>query len=209
MPAASFETEKDERHRGTYLKINCFDLCFVSTYFSVNCIDNLSNLLGKFLTSNPSFPVLQTNLGLVSSCHEKSPLSENGVLGAKSDLPSSKKLKSDENKHSIDELFQKGPETVIIESDDEMQIDRKPGEGSSARVEKVIDIIDIDDPSQSPKLSDKSLPKSFKCTICTEILNASEVHRHPVLDVTVCGPCRFLVIEKNRLEVTVYLLFIM
>jgi len=148
------------------------------------------------------------------------PLSENVILGAESDLPSSKKLKTDENNVSIeilkhtcednDELFQKRSETVIIESDDEMQTDSKPAlqtdrECSSARVEKVFDFIDLD-PSQSPKLSDKSLPKGFKCTICTEMLNASDVHRHPVLDVTVCGPCRFLVIEKNRLEVNAYLL---
>ncbi|CAN6283457.1 unnamed protein product, partial [Urochloa humidicola] len=136
-------------------------------------------------------------------------------LGAKSVLPSSKKLKTDETKVSIetlkrtcegDELFHKRSETVVIESDDEMQIDSKPalqndGEGGSTRVENVVDIIDLDLlPSQSPKPSEKSVPKAFKCTICTEMLNASDVHRHPVLDVTVCGPCRFLVIEKNRLE---------
>ena len=178
--------------------------------------------VSKFLISNPAFPVLQENLGKVSSCHEKPPPSENVILGVESDLPSSKKLKIDENKVSIetlkrtcednDELFQKRSETVIIESDDEMQIDSKPAlqndrECGSARVEKVVDIIDLDlFPSQSPKLSDKSFPKAFKCTICTEMLNASDVHRHPVLDVTVCGPCRFLVIEKNRLEVNAYLL---
>jgi transcriptional regulator ATRX len=50
------------------------------------------------------------------------------------------------------------------------------------------------------------LHKTFKCTICSEMLNASDVHRHPVLDVVVCGSCRFLVIEKNRLEVNAYLL---
>ncbi|OEL21409.1 Protein CHROMATIN REMODELING 20 [Dichanthelium oligosanthes] len=151
-----------------------------------------------------------------SSCHEKPPLSENSVLGAKNDLPSSKKLKTDENKVSIetlkrtceddDVLFQKRLKTVIIESDDEVKIDSKPAlqndvEVSSARAEKMVDIIDLDlFPSQSTKLSDKSLPKAFKCTICTKTLSASDVHRHPVLDVTVCGPCRFLVIEKNRLE---------
>ncbi|XP_066370876.1 protein CHROMATIN REMODELING 20-like isoform X2 [Miscanthus floridulus] len=153
------------------------------------------------------------NIGLVSSCDEK-PLPENGVLGAKSDLPSSKKLKTDENKVSIETLKhtfeddenEKRLKTVIIESDDDMQIDnkralQKDGEGSSAEVEKVVDIIDLDlFPSQSPKLPTKSLPKTFKCTICSEMLNASDVHRHPVLDVVVCGSCRFLVIEKNRLE---------
>ncbi|XP_066374559.1 protein CHROMATIN REMODELING 20-like isoform X2 [Miscanthus floridulus] len=153
------------------------------------------------------------NIGLVSSCDEK-PLPENGVLGAKSDLPSSKKLKTDENKVSIETLKhtfeddenEKRLKTVIIESDDDMQIDnkralQKDGEGSSAEVEKVVDIIDLDlFPSQSPKLPTKSLPKTFNCTICSEMLNASDVHRHPVLDVVVCGSCRFLVIEKNRLE---------
>lgn len=139
-------------------------------------------------------------------------------MDAQSDLPSSKKLKTDENnietlKHTCDdELFPKRSKTVIIESDDEMQIDSKSalqndGEGSLARAEKVVDVIDLDPfPSQSPKLSDKSLSKAFKCTICTEMLTASDVHRHPVLDVIVCGPCRFLVIEKNRLEVNAYLL---
>lgn len=39
------------------------------------------------------------------------------------------------------------------------------------------------------------------------MLNASDVHRHPLLDVTVCGSCRFLVIEKNRLEVNTGHLF--
>ena len=157
---------------------------------------------------------------MVSSCDEKPPLPENGVLGAKSDLPASKKLKTDENKVSIETLKhtcedgdnEKRLKTVIIESDDDMQIDnkralQKDGEGSSAEVEKVVDIIDLDlFPSQSPKLPIKSLPRTFKCTICSEMLNASDVHRHPVLDVVVCGSCRFLVIEKNRLEVNAYLL---
>lgn len=161
----------------------------------------------------------QENIGLVSSCDDKPPLPENGVLGAKSDLPSSKKLKTDESRVSIETLkhtcedddTEKRLKTVIIESDDDMQINskralQKDGEGSSAEVKKVVDIIDLDlFPSQSPKLPNKSLPKSFKCTICSEMLNASDVHRHPVLDVIVCGSCRFLVIEKNRLEVNAYL----
>lgn len=152
------------------------------------------------------------NFGLVSSCDEKPPLPENGVLGAKSDCPSSKKLKTDENKVSIeilkhtceDDDNEKRLKTVIVESDDDMQIDskqalQKDGEGSSTEFEKVVDIIDLD-LFPSPKLPNKSLHKTFKCTICSEMLNASDVHRHPVLDVVVCGSCRFLVIEKNRLE---------
>jgi transcriptional regulator ATRX len=86
-----------------------------------------------------------------------------------------------------------------------MQIDSKQAlhsKDTDLRLEKGVDIIDLDlFPSPSPKLSDIGLPKAFKCTICTEMLNASDVHRHPVLDVIVCGSCRFLVIEKNRLEV--------
>jgi transcriptional regulator ATRX len=86
--------------------------------------------------------------------------------------------------------------------DSKLALRIKDSEHSSAELENGVDIIDLDlIPSQSPKLSDIDLPKAFKCTICTEMLNASDVHRHPVLDVIVCGSCRFLVIEKNRLEV--------
>lgn len=104
-----------------------------------------------------------------------------------------------------DDLDEKRLKTVIIESDDDVQIDsksdmHKDGEGSSAEVKKEVDIIDLDPfSSPNPNLSGKKLPKAFKCTICTDMLNASDVHRHPALDVIVCGSCRFLVIEKNRL----------
>nr|CAB3499476.1 unnamed protein product [Digitaria exilis] len=181
------EVELSEEQRRRYRKVKEEDDAKI-----MNCLQR--RLKGKRTRGT------KENFGLDSSCHE----------GAKSHLPSFKKLKTDETlEHTCEddeELFQRRSETVIIESDDELQIDSKPtlqndGEGSSARVEKVVDIIDLDlFPSQSPKLSAKTLPKDFKCTICTEMLNASDVHRHPVLDVTVCGPCRFLVIEKNRLE---------
>uniref|UniRef100_A0A0E0M8C6 ATP-dependent helicase ATRX n=1 Tax=Oryza punctata TaxID=4537 RepID=A0A0E0M8C6_ORYPU len=118
------------------------------------------------------------------------------------------RLKTDENGVSVElakrtreddvEFDNKRSKTVIIESDDDMQTDSKP---DSAPRENVAEIIDLDIfPSQSPKLGDKVQPKPFKCTICTEMLNVPEVHRHPVLDVIICGSCRFLVIEKNRLE---------
>ncbi|KAK3157704.1 hypothetical protein QOZ80_2AG0126760 [Eleusine coracana subsp. coracana] len=153
------------------------------------------------------------DFGLASSsngCYEKPPSNDftNGLI--------SSELKTDENKvgtetlkrtrEDDDELDEKRLKTVIIESDDDMQIGsksdmHKDGEGSSAGVDKEVDIIDLDlFSSQSPKPSEKNLSKAFKCTICTNKLNASDVHRHPVLDVTVCGSCRFLVIEKNRLE---------
>jgi transcriptional regulator ATRX len=74
---------------------------------------------------------------------------------------------------------------VTIESDDEMHRERKPvlqkdGEGSTEEVDKVAESLALI--SSHPKalnLSDRSLPKTFKCTICTEMLNASDVHRPP------------------------------
>lgn len=160
------------------------------------------------------------NIGLASSsnvCSELPPLFDDDVLGSNSGFSLSGKHKTDKNEVSGEllkrtreddvELDHKRSKTVVIESDDDMQIDSKlalcikGSEHSSAEFEKGVDIIDLDlIPSQSPKLSDIDLPKAFKCTICTEMLNAPDVHRHPVLDVIVCGSCRFLVIEKNRLE---------
>ncbi|XP_015697378.1 protein CHROMATIN REMODELING 20 isoform X2 [Oryza brachyantha] len=113
------------------------------------------------------------------------------------------KPKTDENGISVElakrareddvELNHKRSKTVIIESDEDMETESKPASAPSENVSKIIDL-------DSPKLGDKVWPKAFKCTICTEMLNAPEVHRHPVLDVIVCGSCRFLVIERNRLE---------
>ncbi|CAM0956915.1 unnamed protein product [Alopecurus aequalis] len=144
--------------------------------------------------------------GLASSsngCHELPPLFNDGVLGPNSGFSFSEKHKTDINEVSGEllkrtreddiELDHRRSKTVVIESDDDMQIDSK--------LEKGVDIIDLDlFPSQTPYRSDMDLPKAFKCTICTETLKAFDVHRHPVLDVIVCGSCRFLVIEKNRLE---------
>lgn len=141
----------------------------------------------------------QENIGLASS--------SNG----RCELPP-KKLKTYENGVSAElakrtreddvEFDNKRSKTVIIESDDDMQTDSKPDSAPSENADEIIDL-DIF-PSQSPKLGDKVRPKPFKCTICTEMLNVPEVHRHPVLDVIICGSCRFLVIEKNRLEVNTY-----
>uniref|UniRef100_A0ACD5WXU6 Uncharacterized protein n=5 Tax=Avena sativa TaxID=4498 RepID=A0ACD5WXU6_AVESA len=157
----------------------------------------------------------EDKFGLASSsnvCSELPPLFDDGVLGSNSE-----KHKTNKNEVSGEllkrtreddvELDHKRSKTVVIESDDDMQIDSKlalcikDSEHSSAELEKGVDIIDLDlFPSQSPKLNDIDLPKASKCTICTEMLNAPDVHRHPVLDVIVCGSCRFLVIEKNRLQ---------
>ena len=153
-----------------------------------------------------------------SGCCDLPPLFDDGVLGPNSGFSLSEKHKTDKIEVSGEllkrtreddvELDHKRSKTVVIESDDDMQIDDKlalrikDSGHSSAELEKEVDIIDLDlVPSQSPKRSGIDLPKAFKCTICTEMLNASDVHRHPVLDVIVCGSCRFLVIEKNRLQV--------
>lgn len=146
------------------------------------------------------------NIDLASSsnvCSEPPPLPEKHKTD-KNEV-SGELLKRTREDHA--DLDHKRSKTVVIESDDDMLIDSKlalrikDSEHSSAELENGVDIIDLDlIPSQSPTLSDIDLPKAFKCTICTEMLNASDVHRHPVLDVIVCGSCRFLVIEKNRLE---------
>lgn len=156
-----------------------------------------------------------------NGCCELPLLLDDVVLEANSGRPLSEKQKMDKDEVSAEllkrtreddvELDHKRSKTVVIESDDDMQMDSKlaqrikGSEHGSAELEKGVDIIDLDlIPSQSPKFSEKDLPKAFKCTICTKMLNASDVHRHPVLDVTVCGSCRFLVIEKNRLEVNTH-----
>uniref|UniRef100_A0A0D9XKB5 Transcriptional regulator ATRX n=1 Tax=Leersia perrieri TaxID=77586 RepID=A0A0D9XKB5_9ORYZ len=138
---------------------------------------------------------LYKNFGLASS--------SNGYC----DLPP-EKLKTAENEISVDlakrtreddvEFNHKRSKTVNIESDDDLQTDNKPDLSPS---ENVAEIIDLDSfPSQSPNLGDKVVLKAFKCTICSKMLNAPEVHRHPSLDVIICGSCRVLLIEKTRLE---------
>ncbi|EHA8587106.1 protein CHROMATIN REMODELING 20 [Cocos nucifera] len=95
--------------------------------------------------------------------------------------------------------------TVIIDSDDEVQeLDTKSASHAPSRgqdlpfhVKKEVDIIDVDVlPSPCPK----DISKNFRCTACSDLLKASEVHRHPLLDVIICGNCKFLVVEKTRLE---------
>nr|XP_029119817.1 protein CHROMATIN REMODELING 20 isoform X2 [Elaeis guineensis] len=95
--------------------------------------------------------------------------------------------------------------TVIIDSDDEVQeldsksVSHAPSreQDSPSHVRKEVDIIDVDVlPSPCPK----DISRNFRCTACSDVLKASEVHRHPLLDVIICGNCKFLVVEKRRLE---------
>ncbi|XP_008807947.1 protein CHROMATIN REMODELING 20 isoform X2 [Phoenix dactylifera] len=95
--------------------------------------------------------------------------------------------------------------TVIIDSDDEVQeLNSKSAshapskeQDSPLHVKKEVDIIDVDGlPSPCPK----DISRNFRCTACSNVLKASEVHRHPLLDVIICGNCKFLVVEKTRLE---------
>jgi len=68
------------------------------------------------------------------------------------------------------------------------QISQKDGEGSTEEVDKVAESLALISSHPKPlKLSDKSLPKTFKCTFCTEMLNASDVHQPASTGCTVCG----------------------
>jgi Cysteine Rich ADD domain len=80
-------------------------------------------------------------------------------------------------------------------SDDEVQV---LGSTSNSQVKKAIDVIDLD----TPTATEKDQSRTFSCTVCSEALkNSSEVHRHPLLAVIVCGSCKFTLAEKIRLEV--------
>lgn len=80
-------------------------------------------------------------------------------------------------------------------SDDEVQV---LGSKCNSQVKKAIDVIDLG----TPITTEKGQSRSFSCTICSEALkNSSEVHRHPLLAVIVCGSCKFTLAEKIRLEV--------
>ncbi|XP_020083908.1 protein CHROMATIN REMODELING 20 isoform X2 [Ananas comosus] len=90
--------------------------------------------------------------------------------------------------------------TVVIESDDENDAQNN-SHSSPSRGKKVVDVIDVDAlSSPCPNFSTKVRPKTFSCTACSEILNASEAHRHPLLEVIICGSCKFLLVEKIRVE---------
>ncbi|RWW70432.1 hypothetical protein BHE74_00021892 [Ensete ventricosum] len=92
------------------------------------------------------------------------------------------------------ELDNKRHWTVIIESDDEVQVidDKSPSHDLirdqllTAQVREVVDVIDSDvlsspTPANNDILMD--IPEKFNCTACSEVLKASEVQRHPTLEV--------------------------
>jgi len=111
------------------------------------------------------------------------------------------------------EVGNKRCRTVVIESDDEVQLVnitsdncRTPNKDPhSPSQTKSVDIIDVDI-LPSPCLSKQNLCRrddesSFHCTGCYEGLRASEVRRHPQLQVIVCESCSFLIEEKMKLKV--------
>ncbi|XP_072955978.1 protein CHROMATIN REMODELING 20 isoform X2 [Typha angustifolia] len=115
-------------------------------------------------------------------------------------------------KHSREEEDAEGVNkrcrAAIIDIDDDVRgederttsDDHKNCQNSPSQVKKVVDVIDVDVlPSPSPRCSMKDLRKAFNCTACLEVLKASDVHQHPLLEVIVCGSCKFLLIEKIRL----------
>ncbi|KAL5990168.1 hypothetical protein ACLOJK_011065 [Asimina triloba] len=59
-------------------------------------------------------------------------------------------------------------------------------------------------PSHSPTGSGFDVTedsKKFNCTSCSKILLASDVHRHPLLEVIVCGSCKVVLEEKMQQKV--------
>ncbi|CAL9164856.1 protein CHROMATIN REMODELING 20-like isoform X1 [Musa acuminata AAA Group] len=109
------------------------------------------------------------------------------------------------------ELDNKRHRTVIIESDDEVQVidDKSPSHDLirdqclTAQVREVVDVIDSDVLSSPTPANNDSLmdiPEKFHCTACSEVLKASEVQRHPTLEVIVCTKCNLLIEEKMRIE---------
>ncbi|ONK70933.1 uncharacterized protein A4U43_C04F3010 [Asparagus officinalis] len=98
--------------------------------------------------------------------------------------------------------------TVVIDSDDEVQLVNLASDdchvpNRDAHLPpkgKVVDIIDVDI-LPSPCLSNQKLcrrgdERNFHCTACYESLRASEVRRHPLLQVIVCETCSLLLEER-------------
>ncbi|WOL15570.1 protein CHROMATIN REMODELING 20 isoform X1 [Canna indica] len=99
--------------------------------------------------------------------------------------------------------------TVVIESDDEVHevVDKSAShdsikvQSSPAQVREV-DVIDVDghcSPS-AYNCSPTNISEKFRCTACSEAMKASEVQKHPIMQVIVCAKCNLLVEEKMRMK---------
>lgn len=102
--------------------------------------------------------------------------------------------------------------TVVIESDDEVinvvedkvtVHDLSMHLSSSERVREV-DVIDVDvlcSRTSANNCSSSNVPQTFDCTACSEVLKASEVQGHPLIEVIICGNCKLLVEDKMKKKV--------
>ncbi|CAN6460467.1 unnamed protein product [Victoria cruziana] len=93
-------------------------------------------------------------------------------------------------------------EMVIIDSDDDTDL-KKDTSGHAIRLSKLsaehglqgkelVEIVDDDTDLGDKKASGVMIERSrsFCCTACFEVLEASHVHKHPVLKVIICESCK-------------------
>lgn len=152
--------------------------------------------VSKFIDSDNHIDDLKPHLVIPSEIGERKPITNSN----------GKRTQDTEG----EEVDNKRGRTVIIDIDDEEQVDKSaPGishsvsEGSYSpyQVEKSVNIIDVDalpSPLFDRKFSGKS-EGDFVCTACYSALGASEVRRHPRLQVIVCESCRNVVEKKVQL----------
>uniref|UniRef100_A0A1D1Z2M2 ATP-dependent helicase ATRX n=2 Tax=Anthurium amnicola TaxID=1678845 RepID=A0A1D1Z2M2_9ARAE len=131
------------------------------------------------------------------------------VDGSRSTLPASALSGECLQPHSGGDLeMDNKRRTVIIDSDDEVQVIEKMvtdtcmepeiESQSAQQVEELVDIIDVDViPSPSSSCCKDNIEK-FCCTACSKVLRASDVCRHPLLDVITCETCNSIL--KRRLH---------
>ncbi|KAF6144435.1 hypothetical protein GIB67_024662 [Kingdonia uniflora] len=60
-------------------------------------------------------------------------------------------------------------------------------------------IIDSDDEAHVG-VDESTMDKTYQCTACTEVLEASEVNKHPLLKVIICKNCKCFVEEKMLIK---------
>ncbi|XP_058095092.1 protein CHROMATIN REMODELING 20 isoform X2 [Magnolia sinica] len=108
------------------------------------------------------------------------------------------------------EIDNKRSRTVVIDSDDEVRQEEHSAScndpnmvGDSAlQAKEAVDTVDATaHPSLSPAGSGFDVTedsKNFHCTACSKVLGAKEVHRHPLLEVIICGNCKDMLEEKMQ-----------
>lgn len=117
-------------------------------------------------------------------------------------------------KHAVDieefETKNKKRKTVFLDSDEEFQViedkatpnahEEASAEQHSSKQVKTIDVIDVDSVSSPDIDIHKNFGKVFLCTSCFDVLKAPQVHRHPLLQVAVCGSCKAVIEGKMQVK---------